>query len=226
MLVAISVRQDRNPYGELVDVLEHAYVKYFESFGLQLVVIPNGCRIEDYFEQMPIERIIITGGNDVDPKMYGEVRPQKFESTPERDKTENDLIDKALQEGIPLLAICRGMQFINAKLGGELVDLRESGKSEPHVPGQDHLIKVTGAGTTLAQETRVNSWHNYGISTKHLAPSLSCFARSEDGLVEGYYFDNQPLVGMQWHPERESPDQEFNQALVRAFVAGSGWWKV
>lgn len=225
MLCAISVRQEKNKHGDAIDVLEQGYVHYFGSQGLTLLVIPNESNVDSYFEQLPIERVILSGGNDVDPQMYGEIRKEGMPIATERDKTEKRMIELAMQKNIPILGICRGMEFLNVYFGGKLITIKSVFGEGAHLPGKDHPLHILKNLEILGKEVTVNSFHNQGLTQKELSPQLLPFAVSEEGLVEGFYHNSLPIVGIIWHPERRSPDTEFNEKLVRLFVKGEGWWK-
>jgi putative glutamine amidotransferase len=215
MWVAISQRSDVNKNGS-IDVLEHAYVRYFEKFGLKLVPVSNSATV-NYFD-LPIEGVILTGGNDVDPASYGGKKVEGMSLVPLRDKTEKILLDIAVARKLPVLCVCRGMQFANVYFGGTLTHV--AGK---HVaPGTDHPVKLREK--SLGVRSSVNSYHNWGVVEKDLAPDLRAFALA-DGLVEGWFHSSLPIAGVQWHPERKSPDPVLNEKLVMAFVGRTLFWK-
>ncbi len=223
MLCAISVRREKNKHGDTIDVLEQAYLHYFESKGLKLLIIPNEGDVDYYFEHFPIERVILSGGNDVDPQMYGEIRTEGMSIAPERDKTEKRMIELALQKNIPILGICRGMEFLNVYFGGKLITLKNVFGEGAHLPGKGHSLHILENQEILGKEVMVNSFHNQGLTEKELSPQLQVFVATDEGIVEGFYHASLPIVGVQWHPERKSPDEEFNEKLIRAFVKGEGW---
>ncbi|HLD80238.1 MAG TPA: gamma-glutamyl-gamma-aminobutyrate hydrolase family protein [Candidatus Nanoarchaeia archaeon] len=225
MLCTISIRQEKNKHGDVIGVLEQAYLHYFETFGLKLLLIPNGGDVDYYFKHFPIERVILSGGNDVDPLLYGGKRSENSSIAPERDATEKRMIELALEKKIPLLGICRGMQFLNVYFGGKLVVLKDVLGEGAHPSGKDHSLNIVTDQDVLGSKVMVNSFHNQGLTQKELSPQLRMFAVSDEGIVEGFYHPSLPLVGIQWHPERRSPDMVFNEKLVRMFVQGEGWWK-
>ena len=225
MLCAISVRQEKNKHGDAIDVLEQGNLAYFESQGLRLLVIPNGSDVDDYFQQFPIERVILVGGNDVDPLLYGEERSENSSVAPERDATEKRMIELAIKKKIPILGICRGMEFLNVYFGGKLIALKNVFGEGSHPPGKDHALNIVTGQEVFGSKVMVNSFHNQGLTKKELSPKLLPFAISEEGLVEGFYHSSLPILGIQWHPERRSPDTEFNEKLVKAFVNKELWWK-
>ena len=170
-------------------------------------------------------KVILSGGNDVDPLLYGGKRSENSSIAPERDATEKRMIELALEKKIPLLGICRGMQFLNVYFGGKLVVLKDVLGEGAHPSGKDHSLNIVTDQDVLGSKVMVNSFHNQGLTQKELSPQLRMFAVSDEGIVEGFYHPSLPLVGIQWHPERRSPDTEFNEKLVRMFVQGEGWWK-
>ncbi len=225
MLCAISLRQEKNKHGEDIDVLEQRYIHYFEKFGLKLLLIPNGHDVDYYFEKFPIERVVLSGGNDVDPQMYGGKREEGMSIVSERDITERRIVELAVKKKIPLLGICRGMEFLNIYFGGKLINIKNEYGKEAHLPGKEHPLHILDGQELLRKEVRVNSFHNQALTEKELSSNLQAFAVSDEGIIEGFNHSSLPLVGVQWHPERESPDEEFNAQLVKAFVEGKLWWK-
>jgi putative glutamine amidotransferase len=191
-----------------------------EAGGLPLVVAPahQGDALRELYELL--DGLLLTGGEDVMPERYGEpVAHPSVESVPERDAVEFRLLEWALADGLPVFAVCRGIQVLNVALGGSLyqdlaTDFRvdvghDQARLEPPVPRvqPSHVVTVR-AGSFLAGlvgegEIRVNSMHHQGI--KALAPPLVPVAHAPDGLVEaveaGAPAPSAFLVGVQWHPE-------------------------
>lgn len=172
---------------------------------------------------------LFTGGQDVAPAVYGEeASPLCGESCPERDAMEQALLKLAVGLDKPVLGICRGIQFINAALGGTLYQHLPAdypSTTEHHqTPPYDkpvHKVRITPAspledllgGGTLA----VNSYHHQAIHT--LAPSLRPMAVSEDGLVEAVCLPAARFVwGVQWHPEFSYKTDEASRKILSAFV--------
>ena len=189
-----------------------------EAGGLPLVVTPahEGASLQELYELL--DGLVLTGGEDVLPGRYGarEVHPT-VQAVPERDAMEFQLLDWALADGLPVLAICRWMQVLNVALGGSLYqDLpserpgsgrHDQSKLEPPVPRTrpSHAVSVV-AGSALGDlvgygELQVNSMHHQAVDA--LASSLRAIAHAPDGVVEGVEGDLSGafLVGVQWHPE-------------------------
>jgi len=214
MLTVISQKNDLNQHGDFMDNLENNYVDYFEQFNIKLLIIPNTTKnIDFYFKKFPIERIILSGGNDIDPEAYGQKKRGNLSLAKLRDKTEKRLLTIALQKKLPVLGICRGMQFINVFFKGKLINLK-------HHVACNHPIQIDRWGGI-----KVNSYHNQGMNEQVLSPKLKSFAQSPDRIIEGIYHPNLPLAGIQWHPERKSPDKKINAKLINAFLKNKLFWQ-
>lgn len=182
-----------------------------------------------------IDGLLLTGGADVDPALYGEVRhPSTEDAEPGRDAHEIDLVRRALAADLPVLAICRGAQVLNVAAGGTLVqDIPSAVSSElAHTiaepkDGISHSIAVE-PGSRLAEllcdadaacSCRVNSRHHQSVS--RLGEGLVISARAADGVVEAIEMpDARFCIGVQWHPENFWRSGEF-RPLFAAFVAAA-----
>jgi len=216
-----------------MDTLENNYINYFEKFGIKLIPISNSTKnINSYFEKFPISGIILSGGNDINPELYNkkinESEKKKLFISNERDETEKELLRIAIKKKIPVLGICRGMQFINVFFKGKLINIKEENQSEIGHLATEHTIKIINnkAKKLLNNESRINSYHGYGINKKTLSSELEIFAQTDDALIEGLYHPLFPIVGIQWHPERKSPDERINNKLIEAFLKKELFWKI
>ena len=153
---------------------------------------------------------LFTGGQDVAPELYGtKDTTGTIVPSPERDKLETLLLTKALQADKPILGICRGLQFINAFLGGTLwQDLPSQHPSDiVHRQGKPysnptHKVSLSGdLQTLLGKDTlEVNTLHHQAI--KDLGKDLISIAESPDGLIEAVKMVGKRFVcAVQWHPE-------------------------
>lgn len=151
--------------------------------------------------------LILTGGNDVDPCVYGAERGRGEKDTdPDRDTIEVAAVHAAMSAGQRVLGICRGIQLLAAALGGTLVgDLPASGHTgheEEEREGQPvHAVTAdTGslAALSLAGACSVNSIHHQAVATT--GPVLAATAWSPDGVIEAV--EGPGVLGLQWHPER------------------------
>ena len=224
---------------------------------MALIAIAHNRKMEDYLESVrraggePVEVVIgsetpehllsrvdglmLTGGGDVDPALYGDTPHDTFEAAETgRDAFETALARAAVKSGIPFLAICRGMQVLNVAMGGTLV--------------QDIPSEVTGALAHTVPEPRFAIAHEVWISTgsklsalladhmedgetchvnsrhhqavKQAAPGFEVTATSPDGVIEAMEITDAPFcVAVQWHPEnfwRTGEFRELFEGLVKA----------
>lgn len=176
--------------------------------------------------------VVLAGGPDVDPGLYGEaVHPTCGLAGEARDAFEIEIARRCLREGVPLLAICRGMQVLNVAAGGSLIqDLpSQVPVALPHAvddtlttmahgldvqPGT-HLARAVAAGMA----TQVNSRHHQ--AAKVLGHGLVVAAHAPDGIVEAIEAPDAPFcVGVQWHPENFWKTGEF-LPLFRLFAVAA-----
>ena len=192
--------------------------------GFLPVILPYN----DYAEAEELvgtfDALVLPGGPNPTPRFYHEDPMWSRGPTDEkRDKFEIDLIQACIKAGKPILGICRGIQVINALLGGTLY---QDIKPFEHVPHNDHWAKVhtvtvrrgTLLSRLLGQDTvLVNSQHHQAAD--RIAPELEIAALSEDGIVEALEKpDAHFCLGVQWHPEWLSDADPAQQGLFGAFV--------
>ena len=180
--------------------------------------------------ELPAEAagLVLTGGVDVDPHLYGERRgPRTERPNKPRDAHEMRLLQQALERDLPVLAVCRGHQFLNVAMGGKLVQHIEGDGHRADDAGESrwHTVSLVDGGGRLGdvygarRELRVNSRHHQAVTPDRLAPSLAPLAYSPDGLVEAMESRaHRWVVGVQWHPERPEMHPGAD-ALFAAFVA-------
>jgi putative glutamine amidotransferase len=174
-----------------------------------------------------IHGLILTGGVDVNPKVYGASRhPRTQTPNDARDLTELMALRAAYKRRIPILGVCRGSQIINAGFGGTLhqhiADLKHA--HNYHL-GHDHRVDVT-RGTRLykavkVKETWVVSIHHQAVD--RVAPGFRVNARGRDGIIEGIETSNITehgwIMGVQFHPEIST--NKVTQRIFNAFVRAS-----
>lgn len=206
------------------------YMKVIEQAGALPIMLPmttDTAELDDAYKLC--DGILFTGGHDVDPAVYNEAPKVTCGiACHERDVMEGYLLDKAIADDKPFLGICRGIQFINAHLGGTLYqDLPTEYEctTEHHMsaPYDRPAHKVTVLENTLLADIigvgthEVNSYHHQAV--KDLADNLTQMAVSEDGLIEAISVDGIRFgVGVQWHPEFSYLVNENSNKLVQAFI--------
>ena len=224
---------------------------------MALIAIGQNRKMEDYLESVrraggePVEVVVggeapeqilsrvdallLTGGGDVDPSLYGEAPHDTFQAAESgRDAFEIAMARAAVAKGIPLLAICRGMQVLNVAMGGTLVQdipSQVTGALEHSVPlpraGGAHEVwvsKDSKLATLLAdhmedgETCHVNSRHHQSV--KQAAKGFEVTATSPDGVIEAMEKPDAPFcVAVQWHPEnfwRTGEFRELFEGLVQA----------
>ena len=166
--------------------------------GLTALPVPNDEQaVQRLCNIMPISGILLTGGNDL--SAYGG-------DAPERDATENVLIDIAEKTALPVLGVCRGMQMIQHRFGIRLE--RVAG----HVASQQ-VISIDG------EPTEVNSYHNFGAMETRLP--LKAWAFADDGVVKAVRHTTERIMGIMWHPERLKPFASRDISLFQQFFGAS-----
>ena len=175
--------------------------------------------------------LLLTGGGDVNPAYYGQQR-LSLTGWPddERDELEMRLLAEALSAGLPVLAICRGLQLFNVFHRGSLIqhlpssDVHrlKSGNAEPGRHPAAHTVTVK-PGTRLATiigagEHEVNSRHHQAV--ERVGAGLVVSAEASDGVIEGLELSGQLFaVAVQWHPEDRIRVSEADRKLFAAFAA-------
>lgn len=149
--------------------------------------------------------LLLPGGGDLDPALYGAPNAGSHPGDPEQDRLELALTWEFLAAGKPVLGICRGLQVVNVALGGTLVqDLPGHSQRE----GIDRIHPVTAAEGALAaalwgRRFWVNSAHHQAAAQP--GTGLRITARADDGTVEALEGGALPVWAFQWHPERMAP---------------------
>lgn len=171
-----------------------------------------------------IDALLLAGGEDVDPRRYGEA-PGQFSGpfSVERDEFEFALVERALERGIPILGICRGNQLLNVALGGTLIQHLPVGEGQSHASmtyhraHKSHTVKFADASTLrgiYGPETRVNSFHHQAVHTP--GHNVKPVAWAEDGIIEAIEVVDRPIIGVQWHPENFEYDPIFEWLVAAA----------
>lgn len=207
-----------------------AYTRALAAAGMiPLVVPPLDAGFDEIVER--VDGLLLTGGEDVDPSLYGAERHAATEEPHRtRDSSEIALIAAAHAARLPTLAICRGLQVANVALGGTLLqDIaseRPSGIAHARSDARTervHEVRVTArsllAGAIGATGITANSSHHQAVD--RVAPGLAVTATAPDGIIEGAEWagdDGWWMLGVQWHPEELTDTPEpWDRALFAAF---------
>jgi putative glutamine amidotransferase len=209
------------------------YVESVKRAGGEPLVLSNADDPDAVLKK--VDGVLLTGGLDVDPALYGEAPHPSTQAAPERDRFEIPLSKRALDRDVPVFAICRGVQVLNVAAGGTLVqdipsgiesdidhsvDLPKDHLAHPvRVNPGSRLASLLGSAAPLGT-CPVNSRHHQSVG--RVAPDFVVSAVSPDGIVEGIERPASAFcVGVQWHPENFWQSGEF-APLFEAFVAAAG----
>jgi putative glutamine amidotransferase len=219
-------------------VMNHRYFLALLSAGAAPFMVPLIAGHEDGLRALyeTANGLFLAGGVDVDPSSYQEDKLDVCGSTdPDRDAVELQLTRWAMEDGMPVLGVCRGMQVINVACGGSLLQdvehqadraikhdyfptqgyQRDFLAHEVNVDRESKLGRIYGS-----QAIMVNSMHHQGIRT--LGEGLAAPVVAPDGLIEGLEgADDAFLVGVQWHPEMLIEQDEGTRRLFSEFVRAS-----
>ncbi|MCB0047103.1 MAG: gamma-glutamyl-gamma-aminobutyrate hydrolase family protein [Caldilineaceae bacterium] len=226
-------------FGLPLYIMNQAYLRAIEQMGALPLMIPlqmSAATLRGIFERL--DGVLLPGGEDIDPAHYGEARdPMLGPTDRERDRTEMLLTRWALENGMPILGICRGAQMINVVCGGslyqDLTTQREDLDKHDYLPPKyerfriSHQVNVAEGSllaAALGSTHEVNSMHHQGV--KELGNGLRGVATSEDGLIEAVEMPDLPFaLGVQWHPEELTRTDALHAGLIYNFLlaAASDW---
>lgn len=204
------------------------YMKGIEDSGGIPMMLPLTTDQETIFRLADaLDGFLFTGGQDLNPALYGEEMELSGELCNERDVMEKILFQRVLELDKPAFGICRGLQLFNVLLGGTLyqdipTQLRHSQikhKQHPPYTQPSHSVSVVG-GTRLHKilqkdTLRVNSYHHQGIKT--ISDQLVPMTVADDGIIEAVSMPNKKFVfAVQWHPELtyQMDDDQFKLFLA------------
>jgi N5-(cytidine 5'-diphosphoramidyl)-L-glutamine hydrolase len=202
--IALSQRVVIDPRTkERRDILDQQWTELAEVAGFIPIPIPN--RLRDpkvYLQSMNIDAVILTGGNNIGCREGQIIEGLSMEDNDvayERDFTESEVLNFCIEHELPVLGVCRGLQFIHSFFGGELIPVER----EVHVAKRHELqFCETLFQSIYGPNEVVNSYHNYGVSAKALPSELIANALYIDE-VEALKHHTKEIYGIMWHPERE-----------------------
>lgn len=207
-------------------------VALIQESGAEPVVVGLGTddELKDAFASC--HGLVVPGGGDVSPLLFGGAAddPTLFGVDPEQDRIDIAAIRYGIDNGLPVLGICRGLQLLNVVYGGSLhIDLDPGNVAhyqERHDNSRDYsihevdLVPETRVASVFddSPRIRVASYHHQAVDI--LGNGLSITARADDGLVEAI----EPaganwVLGIQWHPEANIPEASLRLPLFAALKA-------
>jgi putative glutamine amidotransferase len=219
-ICAVRERARWSFWDQTAHLVADTYVSSVQRTGAVAVLLP----VDDRAPVELLDRIdalLLIGGADIDPSVYGAELDSLTESTyPDRDAFEIAMLRGAIERGMPVLGICRGMQALNVALGGTLLQhIPEENGSNPHrravgsFEGTEHIVELEPgslAARAAGEEVHTARCHHHQ-AIDELGDGLIVTGRArQDGLAEAIELDDGAWVlGVQWHPEADERSRLF-----------------
>jgi N5-(cytidine 5'-diphosphoramidyl)-L-glutamine hydrolase len=201
-LIAISTRVDEvSSYSETRDSLDQRWGSLLVDLGLVPCPIPNSLdetALQYLFEKVDFGGLLLTGGNDLSSVIGSS------STSAARDKIEKKLIEYCIQQRLPILGVCRGMQLLVEYFGGSIIEV-------PNHIATHHLVDVC---EPIVASFETNSSHRYSPNVATLPDCLKVTATSHDGQIEALRHVLLPIKGIMWHPERNAEMQRYDINLL------------
>ena len=182
--------------------IAESYYKPFMEFGSQ------GDSTLIFTNPDQVRLLVFTGGEDVDPQLYGQTRHKRTYCNRNRDLEEEKYFNQAVRKNIKMVGICRGAQFLCVMNGGTLVQ-HISGHQRGHtIQTADGIVNVTSSHHQMMippETAEILAWAEPKLSNDYQGDKGNLFPDFE---YEGVYFPEIKALGVQWHPEWMSPGQE------------------
>ena len=228
-LIGVCAAIERATFGvwkdEPATLLPLSYSRAIHGAGGMMAMLPPDRRAsEDPRELLDrIDALVLGGGADIDPEDQGiERHPETVGTNPDRDRFEIALALGALERGIPLLGVCRGMQVLNVACGGTLdqhIPERLGHEIHRPMPGSwaEHDVRIEpgslAAEAAGTERLTVKSHHHQGVDEIPDALAASAWAIDDDCVEAIESADGAFALGVLWHPE-EDPEDRLIPALI------------
>jgi len=191
-------------YSEIRESLDSSYLILLRACGYIPIVISYTSNIAEVMNKFKVDGVVLSGGNDLNTC-------NKNKSSALRDNFEDKLISYCIDNSIPILGICRGLQVIANYFGSTFTSVKNQVAIKhqllvnPKSYYYDNLIKLK----------KVNSYHNYGV--KELSVDLFSSAYSEEGIIKAIEHRKYKIFAQMWHPEREVPLKKSQINIIKSF---------
>lgn len=201
--IGVTMREVQTTgYAELRDALAQDWPRFLAQAlpNVPWLPIPNlgADSVCEFVERWNLSGLILTGGDDLGNSAL-------------RDETEQALFEYFWARSLPVLGVCRGAQLIWSMCGGRLSNI------EGHrvVRHEMHFSSCSRLNINM-QQRNVNSYHRICLDSRSGIPAgITPFAHASDGTIEGLFLEDAPVMGIMWHPERETPYHLMDIELMR-----------
>lgn len=216
MNLVLSQKVIMDRHGQANDSLEQAIGLFFRRLGANIFPVPNSLADAGFWmTQIPFDALILSGGGDITPHAHENGDKVTFNNSFDRDRVEFALLKIALDKRKPIIGICRGMHQLNYYFGGKITANVHSSTAERKL-GVPHLVSYVNSNRPFVGSFTVNHFHNHGITESQVSSEMEILIMDTDtGVVEAINNHKHSILGVQWHPERYSPDQELSDMLIR-----------
>ena len=189
-------------YNEYRDELDQRWSSLFANIGILQIILPNNSELfkSKAIDSLNLNGVILSGGE------FKENNDNNV-GLKNRNEFENNLINHCIDNKIPIIGVCRGMQILNNFFGGKLE------KIDNHV-GKYHEIKNL---SRFPISKKVNSYHEFKLSKDKLPENFEIIATDLDGEIESILDKKNNLLGIMWHPERNDPFDKNDLELFSEF---------
>jgi putative glutamine amidotransferase len=215
---------------EPATLLPLSYARAIHGAGGMMAMLPPDRRATENPDELldRIDALVLGGGADIDAEIQGvEAHPETVGTNPDRDNFEIALARSALERGIPLLGVCRGMQVLNVACGGTLDQhLPDRLGHERHrpVPGSwaEHDVRIQpgslAARAAGAEQLTVKTHHHQGIDAIPDALTASAWATDDESVEAIESAEGQFVLGVLWHPEENLEDRVIPALIEQASI--------
>ncbi len=193
-------------YREPRDSISHDLLTLVQAWEMLPFLIPNQLSEPlEYVSGIAPDLILFSGGDDLN-------------ESSKRDQNEFRLLQMAIDQGIPVFGICRGLQLLNSHFGGKTV------KAEGHVASHHQVYINREFELFFGKKAIVNSFHNHVVDPASLAEEMRIVAKDDYGRIEALVHKTLPLMAVMWHPERSCPGPEL-KPVVEKLINEKVFWR-
>jgi putative glutamine amidotransferase len=231
-LIGVCAAVEKATFGVWMDepatLLPLSYARAIHGAGGMMAMLPPDRRATDDPDELlgRIDALVLGGGADIDAEIQGiEAHPETVGTNPDRDNFEIALARGALERGIPLLGVCRGMQVLNVACGGtldpHLPDRLGNDRHRP-VPGSwaEHDVRIEpgslAARAAGTEQLTVKSHHHQGVDAIPESLAATAWATDDESVEAIESADGQFALGVLWHPEEDANDRVIPTLVERA----------